>query len=116
MPSSWGAACSEGEERKKFTDEVHGLLKMLEEQLQHKKFFGGESIGFLDICASFIAYWVPVKQEVIGAEFLTESKFPTLWKWAEEFKGCPVIKETLPDKARLIASLIVYLESMKASK
>ncbi|KAK4773059.1 hypothetical protein SAY87_028078 [Trapa incisa] len=116
LPSAWKAACSEGEEREKFTEEVHGHLKMLEEQLRGKRFFGGDAVGFLDICASFVAYWILVKQEAAGAEFLTESKFPALWRWGEEFKGCAVIKETLPDRARLLASLKAYLEIMKAPK
>ena len=40
-------------EREKTTEEAIELLKILENELKDKKFFGGETIGFVDIACNF---------------------------------------------------------------
>ncbi|KAH7542371.1 hypothetical protein FEM48_Zijuj02G0066200 [Ziziphus jujuba var. spinosa] len=55
---NWPAAVKaymEGGE--KAIEESHELMKMLENELQGKDFFGGESIGYLDIVAMVLAFW-----------------------------------------------------------
>ncbi|OWM67157.1 glutathione S-transferase U8-like [Punica granatum] len=114
--ASWKAASSEGEARAKLKEEAHGHLKTLEEQLKRKKFFGGDSVGFLDISANFVAHWLVIIQEAAGVDLFTEDKFPTLWKWAEEFRCCPIIKDNLPEKERLSAHFKARFGGQNASK
>ncbi|XP_062095442.1 probable glutathione S-transferase [Humulus lupulus] len=90
------------EERKKALEEVTEYLEFLEKELKGK-YFGGESIGMVDIVGNFIAQWIPALQELVGVEILTEEKFPKLCKWSHDFATHPVIKEASPSKEELIA-------------
>ncbi|KAK9161023.1 hypothetical protein Syun_007364 [Stephania yunnanensis] len=47
-----------GEDKEKLIEEAKEMLRTLESELKGKRFFGGEGIGFLDIAANFIAFWV----------------------------------------------------------
>ncbi|CAL5388427.1 unnamed protein product [Camellia sinensis] len=91
-------------------EETIELLKTLEAQLTDKKFFGGDSVGLVDIVATFIGYWLEVIQEVVGVELLTEEKFPRLYKWIEDYVNCCVIKEHLPPREKLLASAKTYFQ------
>ncbi|KAK7395193.1 hypothetical protein VNO78_15740 [Psophocarpus tetragonolobus] len=74
----------------------HEALQFLEDEIKDKKFFGGKEIGLVDIADVFIAFWMPVVQEVAGLELLSSEKFPKLYKWSQEFINHPVVKELLP--------------------
>ncbi|KAL6142193.1 hypothetical protein ACLB2K_060476 [Fragaria x ananassa] len=97
--------CSVGtEDREKAVEEAYETLKLLENELKGKKFFGGEEIGFVDIVADFIGgYWLRDFQEVVGMELLTKEKLPKLCEWSDEFVNHAVIKEVLPPRDKLIA-------------
>ncbi|KAL2337904.1 hypothetical protein Fmac_012350 [Flemingia macrophylla] len=101
LPAVWNACWSDG--RDKAVEEGLESLKILQEALNGKRFFGGETIGMVDIAASFIGYWVDILQEIEGLELLTIEKFPKLYKWSQEFVNHPVIKETLPPRDKLFA-------------
>ncbi|KAK3406898.1 hypothetical protein EUGRSUZ_K03021 [Eucalyptus grandis] len=101
--------------KEKAHEEACELLSTLEGELKGKKFFGGETVGFVDIVASFISHWVGPVQEAVGVDVLTEDKFPMLYKWAEEFKKCPVIKENLPPRDKILAFFKARLEMLTSS-
>nr|GMD40141.1 probable glutathione S-transferase [Ipomoea batatas] len=93
-----------GEELEKVKEEVGELLKVLDNELKKKKFLGGETMGFADIAANFVAVWVGALEEIMEVELgLTEEKFPHLCRWKQDFLNCDVIKETLPSKDKLVA-------------
>lgn len=92
---------SKGEEKEKGWEETTELLKFLENELQNKKFFGGDNIGFLDIVASYI-HWFGAIQESLGLELLTKEQFPKLCKWIDEFLSCRIIMENLPPRELLV--------------
>ncbi|XVE96958.1 hypothetical protein REPUB_Repub02eG0269000 [Reevesia pubescens] len=92
-----------GKSEKRLWKKLEDCLKTLESLLNGKRFFGGDTIGMLDIAANFIAYWLRVIQEVSGLEFLTADKCPVLIKWCDEFVSCNVVKEHLPPRDKLIA-------------
>ncbi|GMH28969.1 hypothetical protein Nepgr_030812 [Nepenthes gracilis] len=95
-PSVW-SSFSEGKK-----EEAIENLKLLEKELEGKKFFGGEKIGFVDIVANFIAYWVPLIEEATGKQLLGE-EFPALCRWKDEYVSSAVIKEHLPSRDKLVA-------------
>lgn len=86
-------------------EEACEQLKTLENELKDKKFFGGESIGIVDIAANFIAYWTAAIEEASGSKekFFTEEKFPKLHQWSKEFVNCHSVKEKLPARDKMIA-------------
>ncbi|KAK9920553.1 hypothetical protein M0R45_029107 [Rubus argutus] len=96
--------CAGTEDREKAVEEACELLKLLENELMDKKFFGGENIGFVDIVADFVGgYWLRYFQETVGLKILTREKLPKLCEWSDEFVNHVVIKETLPPRDKLIA-------------
>ncbi|KAK9920557.1 hypothetical protein M0R45_029111 [Rubus argutus] len=96
--------CAGTEDREKAVEEACELLKLLENELKDKKFFGGENIGFVDIVADFIGgYWLRDFQETVGLKILTKEKLPKLCEWSNEFVNHVVIKEKLPPRDKLIA-------------
>ncbi|KAM6550809.1 hypothetical protein CsatB_000617 [Cannabis sativa] len=101
VPTAWKAFWVK-EERKKALEEVSEYLEILEKELKGR-YFGGESIGLVDITGNFIAQWIPAVQELVGVEILTEAKFPKLCKWSHDFATHPMIKEVSPSKEELIA-------------
>ncbi|KAH7514533.1 hypothetical protein FEM48_Zijuj11G0099500 [Ziziphus jujuba var. spinosa] len=72
-------ACWGCEDREKFVDKGKEQLKALENELTEKKFFGGETIGFVDLVGDFLDYWLLIIQEAVGLEALNEEEFPKLF-------------------------------------
>ncbi|KAK2360905.1 putative glutathione S-transferase [Trifolium repens] len=89
-------------EREKHIEESTEALKILENELKGK-FFGGEEINFVDIAAVFIAFWIPLIQDITDLKLFTDEKFPKLYNWSQEFLNHPVVKENLPPKDPLFA-------------
>ncbi|KAM6550804.1 hypothetical protein CsatB_000612 [Cannabis sativa] len=90
------------EEQQNALEEVSEYLEILEKELK-EKYFGGESIGMVDLAGNFIAQWIPTIEELMGVEILTEAKFPKLCKWSHDFAAHPVVKEVSPSKEELVA-------------
>lgn len=106
MPALLKPIWSTGEQYEKDKAEACEVLKVLEEELmvKGKKFFGGDSIGAVDIVANFIGFSHRAIEEAIGLDVFTKEKFPRLWEWADDFVDCGIIKEHLPSKQNLIAN------------
>ncbi|TKY63360.1 glutathione S-transferase [Spatholobus suberectus] len=103
------------EERDNSAEESLEALQFLENELKHK-FFGGETIGLVDIAAGFIAFWLPAIEEAVGLKLLSCEKFPKLHKWGQEFTNHPVVKENLPPRDKLVGFFKARYASITASK
>ncbi|CAN6992218.1 hypothetical protein BRARA_A03577 [Brassica rapa] len=103
MLTLWKACWGPESEREKMVEEAYDGLKYLEEELGDKQFFGGETIGFVDIAADFIAYWFGIAQEASGVMIMTAERFPKLQRWSQNFVRNNIIKEVLPPKEKLMA-------------
>lgn len=90
-------------------EEAGECLKTLESALNGKKFFGGDTIGMVDIVAIFIAFWLRPLQEIKGLEVLSSEKFPNLFKWTDDFASCSIVKEILPPGDKLVAHIKAHL-------
>lgn len=95
--------------------EAYEGLKCLEKELGDKLFFGGETIGFVDIAADFIGYWLGIFQEASGVTIMTAEEFPKLQRWSEDFVGNNFIKEVLPPKEKLVAVLKAMFGSVTSN-
>ncbi|KAF6135830.1 hypothetical protein GIB67_028149 [Kingdonia uniflora] len=100
----FGIVIKVGEGQKKAIQDSLEVLKILEEHgLGAKKFFGGETIGLMDMTLGWMAYWISILEEIAGVKLLEEHKFPRLFKWIKNFKEFPIIKENLPDYDKTLA-------------
>ncbi|XP_058107661.1 glutathione S-transferase U8-like [Magnolia sinica] len=115
MLATWMACWSEGKEQEKFIEESLENLKTLESAL-NGKFFGGDSIGLVDITACYIAHWLGVLQEVVGLTLVDVEKFPILCKWIEDFMSDSVVKESMPPREKLLAFFKARKEAIFAAK
>jgi len=101
VPVSFTAFKSNGDEQA--IAEACEQLKILENELKGKKFFGGDNINLIDITADLLAYWHGAIEEATGIKIVTKEKFPKLTEWADNFIQCQIVKEILPPRAHLIA-------------
>ncbi|KAG8374356.1 hypothetical protein BUALT_Bualt11G0123400 [Buddleja alternifolia] len=105
-----------GEEREKNKDEAKVHLKFLESEINGKKFFGGDTIGLVDLAANFIAHWFRVISESVGLELMTEDKFPNLRKWVDEYTNSSFVKENLPDKDKMVGFYMTRYQAPGGTK
>ncbi|XP_057416534.1 probable glutathione S-transferase [Lotus japonicus] len=113
VPTAWKSVFTTDEkEREKNIEESSEALQFLEHEVKDHKFLGGDEFGFVDIAAVFIAFWIPVIQEVIGLQLFTAENFPKLYIWSQEILNHPVVKECLPPKEPLFAMCKAHYESI----
>ncbi|KAG8374359.1 hypothetical protein BUALT_Bualt11G0123700 [Buddleja alternifolia] len=116
FPAMRKACWSTGEEREKNTEELLEHLTFLESEIKGKKFFGGDTIGLLDIAANFIAHWFIIIGELVGVEPITEDNFPNLNKWMDEYTNSSFVKENLPPKDKLVAVFKARIQALTETK
>lgn len=96
--------CSSNEEQvEKALSVANEALEKIEQGIKGKKFFGGETIGYLDIVLGWISYWLPVWEEVGNVKILEPQKFPAITSWTYHFLNHPVIKNCLPPRDKMLA-------------
>ncbi|KAJ8750499.1 hypothetical protein K2173_015645 [Erythroxylum novogranatense] len=98
------------EELQKIIEEAGEQMKILENELKGKDFFGGETIGYLDIVTFSVAYWFQVQLEVLGVKFLTEEKFPVVCKWIGRLLDIDVVKSCVPPREKHVAYIKTLIE------
>ncbi|XP_062168159.1 glutathione S-transferase U8-like [Alnus glutinosa] len=116
LPEILKACWGEKKEHEKAVKEVDELLKVLENEVKEKRFFGGQSIGMVDIVANIIGFWRRACEEGSGVELLTREKFPKLRNWIDKFVSSSVIKKNLPPRDKLVVFLRDCFGSANASK
>ncbi|CAM0885170.1 unnamed protein product [Alopecurus aequalis] len=104
--SMWMALWTDGQAQPASLSKAKANLTLLEENLpEGKRFFGGDTVGFLDIAASGIAHWMEVFEEIAGVRLLTEEEHPALYQWARVYTANHTVSRCLPDRDRLLAAL-----------
>ncbi|XP_077214327.1 glutathione transferase GST 23-like [Tasmannia lanceolata] len=115
LPAIFNAFCKLGEEQEKFVKEAKENLRTLEEGLKGKKFFGGETMGFADVFAGWIPFWVRVMEEIMGIKIVEEESLPLISQWFEDILDFDIVKESLPPRDKLIAHLKAFRERVHGS-
>ncbi|XP_059651014.1 glutathione transferase GST 23-like [Cornus florida] len=115
MPSVWQVFLKQGKEQEEAIAPAIENLKFLEEELKGKKFFGGESIGFLDLTLGWMANLVSVLEEVTGLKLIDEENFPLLSAWMENFSDHPIIEENWPPHDKLVTKFQAIREAYLAA-
>ena len=96
VPRLWEAFIAQGEEKEKAIELALESLSFLEKQIEGKSFFGGDEIGYLDLVAGWIAYWLNPMEKVGNMKLLDSDRFPSLYKWSHNFIETTPIRECLP--------------------
>ena len=69
----------------------------------------------MDIAFGGIAHWLGVIEEVIGVKLFDAQEMPRLHAWIHNFKIVPLIKESLPDRDKLLFYFKGIREKLVAS-
>ncbi|XP_020243719.1 glutathione S-transferase U17-like [Asparagus officinalis] len=94
-------------------------LQLLEEAFKTcskgQGFFGGETIGSLDIALGCYLGWIRATEKMTGVDLLTVEKTPLLAAWAERFCADEAVKEVMPETDRLVEVAKMLQAKWKAS-
>ncbi|XP_027159846.1 glutathione transferase GST 23-like [Coffea eugenioides] len=90
-------------------------LKLVEEQLKGKKFFHGETIGYLDLAFGWIANLVSILEEIMSLKLVDGERFPHLSSWIQHFIDAPVIRDCWPPRDKMIIKFQVMRENYLAA-
>ena len=74
----------------------------LSECSKGKPFFGGESVGFVDVILGGLLGWVRAIEAMQGVKTFDPSTTPLLAAWAERFGQLEQVEAVMPDVQRLI--------------
>jgi len=108
VESFWGILKAGREETKaeKIADSI-SVLKQLEEVFKKcsagtgKGFFGGDTIGFIDVTLGSQLAWMKAIEKISGAKLLDETKIPLLMEWVNRFLDIDFVKSILPNVERV---------------
>ncbi|KAF5187389.1 Glutathione s-transferase u7 [Thalictrum thalictroides] len=103
-----------GEEQEKAAKEAREILKTFEMGLKGK-FFGGKELGFVDIAAGWLAYWIGMIQEITGINLVEKKSTPLLSEWFQNFLNAEVVKERLPPRDELLEKSKIFREHLLAA-
>ncbi|WVZ67424.1 hypothetical protein U9M48_016499 [Paspalum notatum var. saurae] len=112
----WLSVWAEGDRQREALREVKQNLALLEAQLEGKRFFGGDSIGYLDLAACGLAHWIGVIAESGGVSLdtlMSDAEFPNLRRWAAEYVSDEAVRLCLPDRDRLLAYHMANVDKNK---
>ncbi|BAT96331.1 hypothetical protein VIGAN_08324900 [Vigna angularis var. angularis] len=115
----WGAAVAEGEEKEKAVEGALESLRFLEKEIEGKKYFGGEKIGYLDIAAGWLSHWLSVLEELGEMELLNAQRFPSLHQWTQNFIQTSPVKDCIPSRQSVVEYFsfgINYTRSLASNK
>ncbi|KAJ3682083.1 hypothetical protein LUZ60_014656 [Juncus effusus] len=98
--------------------EAMSMLELLEEAFKKcskgKPFFGGDTIGFLDVTLGSSLTWFKTIENLSEQKLLDETKFPELVEWAERFLSADCAKEVMPEVQK-IEEYITVLKARSAA-
>ena len=86
---------TKGEEQEAAKKELIEALKVLEEQLGDKPFFGGETLGFVDVALIGYYTWF-YSYETLG-NFSIEAECPKIIAWVKRCMQKESVSKSLPD-------------------
>ncbi|CAL4945548.1 unnamed protein product [Urochloa decumbens] len=109
----WLAHWTEGEVQKGLAKELKENLALLEAQLRGKRFFGGDTVSYLDVVYCWFGPWLNVVEEVTGVTVVDESEYPALRQWEKDYNSCEALKPCMPDKDQVVA---YYTENVERYK
>ncbi|CAN6300331.1 unnamed protein product [Urochloa humidicola] len=94
------------EERAEKVTEMSAAVSQMEEAFatlsEGKAFFGGDSIGFLDIMLGCFLLWFEAVRRMFQVKIINASNTPLLAAWAERFGETAEAKEVVPEAGKAV--------------
>ena len=81
---------------------VHTLEGALKECSKGKPFFGGDSVGYVDIALGGLLAFLQGTEELCGSKPFDIASTPLLLAWVERFTALDAAKVALPDASKLV--------------
>jgi glutathione S-transferase len=75
-------------------------------------FFGGGSIGYVDVALGGYLAWIKAVAEVAGTNLLDEARFPRLAAWAESFAAADAVRGASP----AVQDIVAFYRKMQAGE
>ncbi|CAL4923453.1 unnamed protein product [Urochloa decumbens] len=95
------------EEREEGMKQSFAAAEILEEALKEcskgRPFFGGDSVGYVDIVLGGFVPWVHLIDRSTGSKQFDAGKTPLLAAWLEHFGSLDAAKAVMPDLERMVA-------------
>ncbi|KAF3340817.1 putative glutathione S-transferase GSTU6 [Carex littledalei] len=66
-----------------------------------KCFFGGDSIGFVDVILGCQLTWMKAVENIVGVKLVDETTVPLLVEWEKRFLAADFVKRVLPSVERI---------------
>ncbi|KAH7833418.1 hypothetical protein Vadar_006173 [Vaccinium darrowii] len=106
-PTLGGFRNAQGKEAKVAAlEEVREGLMLLEDTFakcgKGKDFFGGDTIGYLDIVLGSFLGWLRATKKLADIKLIDETKTPGLFGWAEKFGSNVAVKDVIPETDKLV--------------
>ncbi|KAJ1700434.1 hypothetical protein LUZ63_000213 [Rhynchospora breviuscula] len=107
VPALFGMMSSPTEEAKaEAKEQTLASLQLLEEAFgkisKGNPFFGGDTIGYLDIALGSFLGWMKAFDEINGWKLLDGTKTPLLCEWAENFCNNEAVASVIPETAKFV--------------
>ncbi|KAK4380446.1 hypothetical protein RND71_002308 [Anisodus tanguticus] len=67
-----------------------------------KEFFGGDSIGYVDITLGCFIGWIRAMEMILGLNLIYEAQTPGLARWAKRFLSEKVVKDVILEPEKLV--------------
>ncbi|XAR63351.1 Glutathione transferase [Bertholletia excelsa] len=115
MPAIWHVFLTQGKQQEEAIPPAIEILKIIEEELKGKKYFGGQTIGLADIAFGWMANLLYVLEEITGLKLMNTQNFPSLSAWINNFSDVPAIKENWPPHEKLVTKFQAIREKYLAA-
>ncbi|KAG1362341.1 Glutathione S-transferase U18 [Cocos nucifera] len=94
-------------------EQMAAMLPLLEDAFKicskGNDFFGGDTIGYLDIALGSFLGWVRAVEKIVGVELLDEKKTPLLVGWSERFCVDGAVMNVMPKADDLVEFSKVHM-------
>lgn len=103
--------------REVLVEQTRDLISYLEKELVGKDFFGGRSVGFLDLVAgSMIPFCLERGLEALGLEeVITDDKFPEYKRWVKNLEKVEIVKDCIPPKEKHVEHMNYMVKRIRSS-
>ncbi|CAL4923454.1 unnamed protein product [Urochloa decumbens] len=81
---------------------VETLEGALRDCAKGKPFFGGDSVGYVDVVLGGLLGWVRAHEELKGVSSFDTERTPLLAAWADRFWSLEAVEPVMPEVSRLV--------------